>query len=116
MAAIKKIMVPTDGSETSKDAIGYAVDMAQAFHASLTLLIVADDQYMDWIGPAYYTTEMMKKIEENSIGQAQRLLDEIDIAPSVGNVTKVVRKGDPVEDSLKSQGNLRSSLPNMPPQ
>lgn len=39
---IKKILVPVDGSEASKHALAYGVELAKAHQASLILLAVAD--------------------------------------------------------------------------
>lgn len=38
---IKKILVPTDCSDLSKDALAYAITFAKQFEADLTLLMVA---------------------------------------------------------------------------
>ena len=100
MAAIKKIMVPTDGSDTSKEAMVYAGALANAFHASITILIVADDQYLDWIGPAHFTIEMMKQIEENSIEQARKVLDDFEVDSSLKNVKKEIRQGIPFQEII----------------
>ncbi len=50
---IRNILVPTDFSELSKPAIGYAKGMADAFDAQLHCLHVVDDAYQYWsaIGP-----------------------------------------------------------------
>jgi len=47
------ILVPTDFSELSKPAIGYAKGLAEAFDAQLHCLHVVDDAYQYWsaIGP-----------------------------------------------------------------
>jgi nucleotide-binding universal stress UspA family protein len=47
------ILVPTDFSELSKPAIGYAKGLAEAFDAPLHCLHVVDDAYQYWsaIGP-----------------------------------------------------------------
>ena len=39
---IKKILVPVDGSEASKNALSYGVELARAHKAELILLAVAD--------------------------------------------------------------------------
>ncbi|MDH3978713.1 MAG: universal stress protein [Gammaproteobacteria bacterium] len=44
MSKIKRILMATDGSELSKKAAAFAGDLARAFDASLTLVIVHDEQ------------------------------------------------------------------------
>ncbi len=100
MEAINKIMVPIDGSDTSKEAMVYAAALARAFHASVTILVVADDQYLDWIGPAHFTNEMMKQIDDNSIVQARKILDEFEFDSSLKEVEKVVRRGVPFQEII----------------
>ncbi len=49
----QNILVPTDFSELSKPAIGYATGLADAFGAQLHCLHVVDDAYQYWsaLGP-----------------------------------------------------------------
>ena len=42
MIAIKRILIPTDFSETSTAAIGYGVDLAERYGASVHLLHVIE--------------------------------------------------------------------------
>ena len=110
MATIKKILIPTDGSDTSKEAMAYAAALAKSFQASVTLLIVADDQYLDWLGPAHFTIEMMKRIEENSVEQARRVLDELEIDASLKDVKKVVRRGVPFQEIVDCAKNEQMDM------
>ncbi len=110
MATIKKILIPTDGSDTSKEAMAYAAALAKSFQASVTLLIVADDQYLDWLGPAHFTIEMMKQIEENSVEQARRVLDELEIDASLKDVKKVVRRGVPFQEIVDCAKNEQMDM------
>lgn len=40
---IRKILVPTDFSESAKHALGYALSLAEEFHAEVTLLHVVEE-------------------------------------------------------------------------
>ena len=46
MAGIKKILVPTDFSEASKESLRYACTLAGALHASLHIIHVNHNPYV----------------------------------------------------------------------
>ena len=102
MVQLKKILVPTDGSDTSKSAMQYAVELAKSFQAKIILVMVADDRYLDWMGPAYFSTSMLEEIEKNTLEQAKKGLT--DFWPSSldasENITTLVIKGNPVDEII----------------
>ena len=102
MIQLKKIMVPTDGSETSKEAMRYALELAKPFQATITLMMVADDRNLDWMGPAYFPEKMLNEIEKNTIEQAKRALKEFwpTAADSPETIKTLVIKGNPVEEII----------------
>jgi nucleotide-binding universal stress UspA family protein len=42
---IKKILVPTDGSDTAGKAVKYAIGLSKQMGSTITLLAVVDDRY-----------------------------------------------------------------------
>ena len=54
MIALKKILVPTDFSESSEAAVKYARALAEAFDASIHVLHVIEDPFVHvWAGEGY---------------------------------------------------------------
>ena len=72
MIALKKILVPTDFSETSKIALQYAKEFATAFQASIHLLHVL----VEWLPDGYipYSPELFRDIEQATQKQIDELL------------------------------------------
>ncbi|MBF0280041.1 MAG: universal stress protein [SAR324 cluster bacterium] len=106
MIQLKKILVPTDGSGTSKAAMQYAMELAKSFKASITIVMVADDRYLDWMGPAYFSSSMLDEIESNTLEQAKKSLQEFwpDSADSTVEIKTLVIKGNPVEEIIEFVG------------
>lgn len=72
MAALKKILVPIDGSEPSLRAVEHASMIAKATGASLDLVTVLDLRQVDVYEGFYLTDEQLEKIEEHA---HERVLD-----------------------------------------
>jgi nucleotide-binding universal stress UspA family protein len=58
MSIIKRMLVPTDFSTTSDLAVGYAIDLAKRYGASLHLLHVVEDAYLAHAYPDGYFAEL----------------------------------------------------------
>ena len=58
MAMIKRILVPTDFSTTSDIAVGYGIDLAKRYGATLHLLHVVEDTYLAHAFPDGYYAEL----------------------------------------------------------
>lgn len=97
MIELKKILVPTDCSEYSKPALRYAVEFMRQFKASCTLLTVADDRYLDFLGPAYFPEEMFIDIELKLLEQAEDRLKQFssDLVPDDLTVELSAVRGEP---------------------
>lgn len=76
MIAIKRILVPTDFSEPSDDALAYALGLADAFGASLHVLHVLED-----LAAHAWTTEVyvaaLPGVHEEMERQARERLDQL---------------------------------------
>jgi len=54
MIALKRILLPTDFSESSENAAKYARELAEAFDATIHVLHVVEDPYVHgWAGEGY---------------------------------------------------------------
>ena len=75
MIALKQILVPTDFSEPSENALRYGKALAEAFGAALHLLHVLEDPVVfGWEG--YYTPLVGEDLERNVRGQLGKLLTD----------------------------------------
>ncbi len=66
MLKIKKILVPTDCSESSQDAIHHAIGIATIFEAEITLLTVTDERFLKGMKFDYFPKDIQNQIYENS--------------------------------------------------
>ncbi len=102
MLQLKRILVPTDGSETSKRAMKYAVELAASFNASITLLMVVDDQHLDFMGPASYPENLNAIVEKRIMDQARATLTDIIPEDSdSSSVETVILRGYPVTEIIE---------------
>lgn len=105
----QKILVAVDGSEYSKRAVNYAVELAKKFQGSITLIHVYSVAVpvvtsMDTMsGPSItppVSSEMAAKITEQAENRGKRILDEAEeLVKSRGvSVEKVLVEGDAVRE------------------
>ena len=74
MFAPKRILVPTDFSEYSDNALRYAIDIARQYAAKVFLLHVIDENIQQCTFEYCLTDDVMKQIEqEGKIRSADKL-------------------------------------------
>ena len=102
---ITKILVATDGSETARKAVKYAVELAKQTGAAIVLLSVIDRGFIipQSIPPAATPTNLMEPIEDYLRQAAEAHLDAAEqLCRKNGSQSrKVVRSGHPVEEIIK---------------
>jgi nucleotide-binding universal stress UspA family protein len=102
---VSKILVPTDGSETARKAVEYAVELAKQLKASIIVLTVIDNRsFAAQTVPAEETAmHIIEPIEDYLRGAAQEYAEEImRLCDESGVQSKtVVRTGHPVENIVK---------------
>jgi nucleotide-binding universal stress UspA family protein len=102
---IKKILVATDGSETSRKSVKYAVDLAKQTGANITLLSVIDKSlFVPQLVPAVATpTHLIEPIEDYLRQAAEAHIEEAEILCNKKGVQskKIIRSGHPVEEIIK---------------
>lgn len=103
---ISKILVATDGSETSRKAVGYAIDLAKLSKGTLIALAVIDRTI--FVGspliPASATpTHIVEPVEDYLKEVAQKDLDEVEqLCDKEGVGSKVmILYGHPVEQIVQ---------------
>src|SRR5690349_6814627 len=75
MIALKRILVPTDFSETSSVATKHARALAQAFHADLHLLHVLENPYVSYDPLSYQEPpNFFEELEARTREQLMQLL------------------------------------------
>jgi len=102
---ISKILVPTDGSETAKKAIKYAVQLAKQTGATIMLVSVIDkNRHLAQSIPAVASpTRLMETVEDYLRQAAESYLKEAERLCGANGVRskKIVRSGHPVEEIVK---------------
>lgn len=86
---IKRILLPTDGSEAAENAVGRAFELAEKFDAELHVLYVIETEAI----PAFTSLDS-EPIREAHKRQGEDLLAEIEANAADGvTVTKVIEEG-----------------------
>ena len=104
----KRIMVATDGSHLSQKAVDSAIEMAVQFKAELLAVNVVPHYIQTYFEGSFAVSEVdSKKIEEQWVQTAQKVLDKVEVqakAKGVVTGTKVV-KSDDIAHGLMDQAN-----------
>lgn len=102
---ITKILVATDGSETARKSIEYAVELAKQTSATVTLFSVIDKSFfIPQSMPAVATpTHLIEPIEDYLRQAAEVHLEEAERLCEKNKVQskKAIRSGHPVEEIIK---------------
>jgi nucleotide-binding universal stress UspA family protein len=112
---IKKILVPIDGSETARNALKYAVDLARQTGSSIVVLSVVD--WSHYFGaptiPSISTpTHLLENLEDYLGQHAEAYVAEAEELCRAKGVEsqKVVSSGHPVEEILKAAEGSKADL------
>jgi nucleotide-binding universal stress UspA family protein len=97
MVNIKKILCPTDFSETSKKALNYAIELTKAFNAELEILHVQLDeaQVVAFYLPEATINNVKKELEESTKQQLEDFCNNLRHDLEQINYTKKIIKGVP---------------------
>ena len=102
---VSKILVPTDGSETARKAVRYAVDLAKQLNASVIALSVIDNtSLIAQTVPAFDTPmHVIEPVEDYLREAAKGYAAEIEKLCDKSGVQSeaVITTGHPVEDIVK---------------
>jgi nucleotide-binding universal stress UspA family protein len=83
MLKIKSILVPIDFSPKSKKALGYAVRLAQQFHARLTLQYVVEPVGLPDFAKSFPLAMENDQVKAISKGQLERVIKEEGISQNI---------------------------------
>jgi nucleotide-binding universal stress UspA family protein len=97
MINIRRILVPTDFSETSDSAMRYAIALARRFAARVHLLNVPD--YPGILAEADYPIGIFETMQNAAHGRLRRLLTEQDVKELQPDYA--VRIGQPAEEIVR---------------
>jgi universal stress protein A len=105
--AIKKILVPTDFSDSSKKALSYAVSFAQQFHSKIVLINVLepDSSLALETFPPTCIEELKANTEENLRGLVQAARES-----GITGATSMIRSGMPAHEIVESAKDLDVDL------
>ncbi|MGD0279071.1 MAG: universal stress protein [Smithella sp.] len=111
---ISRILVPLDGSKTSRRAAEYAVDLAKQLGASVIILSVIErSQIIGETVPASKTSmhtiepieDYLKEVVEVKIGEILKLCDKKGVVSEM-----FIKKGHPVKEILKAAKKSEADL------
>jgi nucleotide-binding universal stress UspA family protein len=101
---IKKILMPTDGSETARKALNYAVDLAKQTGATITLLSVIDTRFhIAQQIPASSEVPLTETMQDYLRQNAQSFIEAAEKVSRAKGLKskKVIRSGHPIEEILE---------------
>jgi nucleotide-binding universal stress UspA family protein len=112
---IKKMLVPIDGSETSRKALAYAVGLAKQTGSTIVVLsVVEKDPFFvaQTVPPVATPTHLMENMEDYLIQAAQALVEEAgNFCGSSGvDAQKLVRTGHPVREIARAAEDLGADI------
>ncbi len=103
---IAKIIVPIDGSQTSRKAAKYAVEVAKQTGASLTLLSVIDKRFLvgQAVSASVSPTHLKESIDDFLKQSAQSVLDATAKLCERNHIRcrTTIRTGHPVEEIVSA--------------
>jgi nucleotide-binding universal stress UspA family protein len=106
MASIKRILMPTDFSETSDAALEYAVVLARAFSSSVHLLHVVRD--ISEPGGGWHPP--LSLLEEQKAGARETLSKLVERQPREVQVQTSLRVGSPFVEIVRCAKELEADL------
>jgi len=98
---LKKILVPTDFSEFSKQAVDYAVELARRFDAEITLIYVLQDAVALFPEPGVAFPapgNYLQELQESSQQALERLRESL---PAEMTIQTVLRNGPPFVEIVR---------------
>ena len=113
MFSPKKILVPSDFSESSDNALKEAVDIAEKFGSSIVLLHVISSDMVQYADHYCLNADLMQQIEEDSIkASRQKLEKEVNnISASRGvEIVFDLQRGVPSETILAERKRVGADL------
>jgi nucleotide-binding universal stress UspA family protein len=103
---MKKILIAHDGSKSSDTALKQALEIADKFGSSLTVISVV---------PELYLTELMEmdriRILETLTEEAKKIMDKIKTKTAGSRPVKtVIAQGNPAEEILETARKIKADL------
>jgi len=100
MINLRRILVPTDFSEFSEQALRYAYELAGKFESELHLLLVVDDSTPLMLDPEFIQVDDFRA---QQVSAAQKRLDEcsVDSSNHKLSVARELRQGNPFVEIVR---------------
>jgi len=110
MTRPKQIVIATDLSDNSLQAVRYGCDLARQFGAEVHLLHIVHYPYAEFAKACHEDfCRTFDEYEEQQAESAEKTLSSIDVAP-LSNVTRVARSGFPVADIPRYADEVHADL------
>ena len=108
MTAFKHILFPTDFGESSQRALDVAVELAQNFEASLTLLHTVEVPTYAYSGIAFPTIDLLTSVEDAARDQLQSEL--VILQQRLPRAKALLSVGVPWRDILRTITEIHADL------
>jgi nucleotide-binding universal stress UspA family protein len=106
---ISRILVAVDGSEGSRKAAGFAVELARSSNARLLLLTVLEQPWVVPFGPMD-SFVIGPKEDQDRVVAARKQLDEFSAALPAEQVEKHVEVGEPADVIVEQADKLSADM------
>ena len=112
---IKKILVPIDGSETARNSLKYAIDLAIQTGSSIALLSVINESLYfgaQTVPSVSSPTHLLENMKDYLMQAAESYLTEGEEVCRAEKVEsqRIIKSGHPVEEIIKTAENLKVDL------
>jgi nucleotide-binding universal stress UspA family protein len=108
--AIKKILVPTDCSDLSVEAIRYAMSLSEMYGAELLLIHIVDDAPVLALQSMEMTTDF---VFDDTMRMAEQHLAEFARAHDIRShhgLSMIVRRGNPYDEITRTAAEVQADL------
>jgi nucleotide-binding universal stress UspA family protein len=102
----KRVLVPTDFSKDSDQALGKAVDLARTYGSKIYLLHVIDDEIQQCAIDYCLDNETVSEVFKGSIKHSKKRLSQIIEKAGGSNgieISQDIKTGNPIEEIIKFQ-------------
>ena len=107
MKAYKRILVPTDFTDSCKRAAERAREVARYYGSEITLLHI-----INYLPPGYVAVELPAEYasKEFLLGKARQLMDEWAAEQDLGDCEKIIETGQPKKIIVKTMEKINCDL------
>ncbi len=108
MRLYRKILIPTDGSDTANKAVTHAINLAEALNAELHAMYVVDISAFAGL-PTEIVWENMKNLLKSESDTAMKYIEKKATEKEI-KFEKIVKEGVPAKEIVKTAKEIQADL------